>query len=251
MLEYILLGVALAVFLISWYTPIPYGRFSVDSNQFNLPNIPNRWFIGVANLPAIVCLLIHAPNVSNFGRIALIFLFVHFVFRAFVVPVVTGFIYHTDEKECSILLLVLFMAYNGLAGYTLGFMCTNLTGSFFMWVDLPLLVGASCALLLNVYFDIRVNWMRCHDVVEIESLYVTHRSLEQEFPLLFWLDITSPNYFFEIIEWGLFLLLTWHTESLCYFIATWLILWVRALSINRWLELNQAEYDKKSLSAGG
>lgn len=245
MLEYILLGVAVAVFLISWYTPLAYGRFATSNTWY----IPNRWFIGVANLPAIICLLIHAPNVSNFGRIALIFLFVHFVFRAFVVPVVTGFIYHTDEKECSIFLLAPFMAYNGLAGYTLGFMCTNLNGSFFMWPDIPLLVGASCGLFLNVYYDILVNWMRCHDEkVEIQSMYVTYRSLKSEFPLLFWLDITSPNYFFEIIEWAFFAVLTWHTESLCYLIATWLILWVRALSINRWLETKQNEYDNNTLS---
>lgn len=243
MFEYILLAVALAVFLFSWYKPIPYGRFSTSGS------IPNRWFIGLANIPAIGFLCIHIQNVSNFGRIAFIFLLVHFVLRAIVVPVVTGFIYHTDEKESSILLLALFMVYNGLVGYTLGFMCTNLNGSFFLWPDFPLLVGASCALLLNVYYDIQVNWMRCHDEkVEINDTYVVYTSLKKEFPLLFWLDITSPNYFFEVIEWGFFVIFTWHTESLCYFIATWLILWVRALSINQWLEIKQAEQDKKSLS---
>jgi hypothetical protein len=254
MLEYILLGVALAVFLISWYTPIPYGRFSASEgvlNQFiGIPNIPNRWFIGLANIPTIIFLIIHLPDVSNFGLVVFVFLLVHFVFRAILVPVITGFIYHADEKECSVLILIMFMAYNGLAGYTLGYMCTNLNGSFFMWLDLPLLIGASCALLMNVYYDIRVNWMRCHDGnAKIQSLYVTYKSLETEFPLLFWLNITSPNYFFEVIEWGFVVILTWHTESLCYFVATWLILWVRALSINRWLEIKQVEHDKKSLSA--
>ena len=46
MFEYILLAVALAVFLFSWYKPIPYGRFSTSGS------IPNRWFIGLANIPA-------------------------------------------------------------------------------------------------------------------------------------------------------------------------------------------------------
>ena len=248
MLEYILLGVALAVFLVSWYTPIPYGRFS-DSpglSQINgLPDIPNRWFIGLANIPAIIFLCIHIPDVSNFGLVVFVFILVHFVFRALIVPVVTGFIYHTDEKECSVLVLIPFMAYNGLAGYTLGYMCTSLNGLFFMWPDLPLLIGASCAFVLNVYYDIWVNWLRCHGDAKVKDMYVTYGSLENEFQLLFWLNITSPNYFFEIIEWGFIALLTWHTESLCYFIATWLILWVRALSINRWLEI---EYDKTPIS---
>ena len=185
MLEYILLGVALAVFLVSWYTPIPYGRFS-DSpglSQINgLPDIPNRWFIGLANIPAIIFLCIHIPDVSNFGLVVFVFILVHFVFRA---------------------------------------------------------------LILNVYYDIWVNWMRCHGDAKVKDMYVTYKGLENEFQLLFWLNITSPNYFFEIIEWGFIVLLTWHTESLCYFIATWLILWVRALSINRWLEI---EYGKTPIS---
>ena len=255
MLEYILLGVALTVFLVSWYTPIPYGRFSDSAGVLKssdwLPNIPNRWFIGLANIPTIIFLGIHIPDISNFGLVVFIFLLVHFVFRAFIVPVVTGFIYHTDEKECSVLVLIPFMLYNGLAGYILGFMCTNLNDLFFMWPDLPLLVGAFCALFLNVYYDIRINWMRCHDEnAKIQSMYVTYRSIEKEFPLLFWLNITSPNYFFEIIEWGFVVILTWHTESLCYFIATWIILWVRALSINCWLENQQVEFDKKTISTG-
>lgn len=236
MFEYVVLSVAFLVFLSSWYFPLPYGRFSKDYT-FADKIIPNRFFIAFASLPALVLLLIveiSTPIQDNFGTVVFVFLCTHFFMRSILVPGIIGCIYTSDPKKVSAMLLLLVMVYNAFVGYTLGHMCTTLKGTFgASWMDIPLLTGATACLVLNIYYDIRVNYLRCHGEDDVsEDLYVTRKPLEKEFTLLFALEITSPNYFFEILEWGFIFLLTWHTESFAYFVASVLILWTRGLYIN-------------------
>lgn len=236
MFEYVVLSVAFLVFLSSWYFPLPYGRFSKDYT-FADKIIPNRFFIAFASLPALVLLLlvqILTPIQDNFGTVVFVFLCTHFFMRSMLVPLVIGGIYTSDPKKVSAMLLLLVMVYNAFVGYTLGHMCTTLKGTFgASWMDIPLLTGATACLVLNIYYDIRVNYLRCHGEGDVsEDLYVSRKTLEKEFTLLFALEITSPNYFFEILEWGFIFLLTWHTESFAYFVASVLILWTRGLYIN-------------------
>lgn len=237
MFDVILLCFGIFLFLISWYNPIPYGRFS-DSLSLMVEIVPNRWFIALANLPALICLCFQTDKLSGLGQTVLIFLFIHFGMRSVVVPLVTGFIYTSDKKMVSVLTLLLVGAYNGIAGWTLAYMCTTLEGEMGdYWMDWPYYIGAFTCLALNMYYDIYVNYLRCHcdDVKCTEDLYIKEESLCEYFDLMFALGITSPNYFFEIIEWLLIFLLTWHTESFAYFLSTWLILWTRGLHISLWL----------------
>jgi hypothetical protein len=233
MYEAVVLGFGLALFFLTWYKPLPYGRFS-DQMDLPLKIIPNRWFIAIVNIPALVCLCFQTEGLSNFGTVVLAFLFAHFGLRTVVVPIVTGFIYTSDTKMVSVLCAVPLMVYNGFVGVTLASAATELSGDFgSLWTDWPLLVGAGTCLLMNVYYDIYINYLRCHsDEIEIEMMYITEESLCKEFELLFALGITSPNYFFEIIEWGLIVLLTWRTQTIAYFISTGLLLWTRALHIS-------------------
>ena len=207
MFEYVVLSVAFLVFLSSWYFPLPYGRFSKDYT-FADKIIPNRWFIAFASLPALVLLLlvqILTPIQDNFGTVVFVFLCTHFFMRSMLVPLVIGGIYTSDPKKVSAMLLLLVMVYNAFVGYTLGHMCTTLKGTFgASWMDIPLLTGATACLVLNIYYDIRVNYLRCHGEGDVsEDLYVSRKTLEKEFTLLFALEITSPNYFFEILELSL------------------------------------------------
>jgi hypothetical protein len=240
MFESIVFGFGLVLFFLSWYNPLPYGRFS-DQIDLPLKIIPNRWFIGLANLPALVCLCFQTGGLSDLGYAVLAFLFTHFGFRSVVVPIVTGFIYTSDEKKVSVLTLTPLAIYNGFVGWTLAYMCTSLKGSMGdYWMDWPLLIGAGTCLLLNVYYDIYVNYLRCHgDDLEMDGMYIKEESLCKYFDLMFALGITNPNYFFEIVEWGLILLLTWHTESFAYLISTVLILWTRGLHNSLWYICNK------------
>jgi len=224
MLEAALLTSGIIISLLSWYKAIPYGRFSGGSSY----SIPNRWYMTLVNLPALVCLFLFV-NIEQ--KHVLIFCMVHFFLRAIVVPLVIGNIYTSDSKRVSLIVVLLMAAYNGLVGYTLGYMCQHLEYGMETWLSWPLLLSAGMCLLLNVYYDIRLNHMRCYmEDIQIVDMYIKMESLCAEFPLLFAVGITSPNYFFEILEWLLIFILTWHTESFAYFIATWAILWVRGLS---------------------
>ena len=68
MFDVILLCFGIFLFLISWYNPIPYGRFS-DSLSLMVEIVPNRWFIALANLPALVCLCFQTDKLSGVSEI--------------------------------------------------------------------------------------------------------------------------------------------------------------------------------------
>ncbi len=240
MFEAVVLGFGFVLFFLNWYNPLPYGRFS-DSLDLWWGIVPNRWFIALVNLPALVYLCFQTEGLTGYGTTVLAFLFGHFGFRAVIVPVTTRFIFSSDKKMVSVLTLIPLAIYNGFVGWSLGHMCTELTGDFgTYWTDWPLLMGAVTCLLLNVYYDIYINYLRCHsEEVDMIGLYITEESLCKHFDLLFALGITSPNYFFEILEWGLIVLLTWHTESFAYFVSTGLLLWSRGLHISLWYNCNK------------
>lgn len=232
MVEVIVLSIGILLSLITWYYPLPYGRFSLKYRSFD-QIINNRVFISLINLPILIILCWYTQNLKPLGTAVYVFLWIHFFTRAVLTPCITGFIYTTDSKKVSFLLTIVLMGYNVCVGLSLGKMCQSIDSSFGSWRDIPLLVGAFVCLVLNSYYDCKVNYLRCHGEVDIGNyLYVMEKSLMKEFPLMFALGITSPNYFFEIIEWFFIFLLTQRIESFVYFTSTLLILWSRALQIN-------------------
>ena len=232
MFEAVVLSIGILIFLLTWFYPLPYGRFSLQYDTFD-QIIPNRYFIALINLPVLIVLCWYAQNLKPLGLALYIFLWVHFFTRAVLVPCISGFIYTTDSKRVSLILTMLLITYNVFVGLTLGGTCQDIDGAFGSWSDVPLFVGAGTCLLLNAYYDCRVNYLRCHGEVEMGNhLYLTEKSLMEKFQLMFALGITSPNYFFEIIEWLLIFLATQRVETFVYFISTMLILWSRGLQIN-------------------
>jgi len=228
MFESVVLSYGIALFFLTWYKPLPYGKFAIESTEWFLPN---QLFIPMSNIFALVFLIAYPQAVDKWplsGRRLYVywFLILHYAFRTVVVPFIQRMLY-CDTKVFNPLILVITCSYNTFVGISFAHMCTELTPEE-TWTDIPLLVGAAACLISNMYYDIYVNYLR-------EGTYLPEETLEKTFPLLFACGFTSPNYFFEIMEWSLILLLTWHTESMAYLISTSLILWTRGLHTSLWM----------------
>jgi hypothetical protein len=239
MYEGIILSFGIIIFLTSWFTPLPYGRFCNTIMVPKLIEIPNILLWSLCNIPVLLVLcykmLIKHEKVNDLGLALFVFLCIHAFWRSIMSQILIYMIKsHKDEKKGSILVLILLGTYNVFVGLSWFRLCRHLNREM-NWLDYPLLIGAILCMILNGFYDIYVNYERNNDVnapyKETLGHYIKYEFLEAKFPLLFAVGITSPNYFFEICQWLFIALMTMHTESWAYFISTLLILWVRACSI--------------------
>lgn len=242
MFDIIVLCYGIVIFLVSWLTPLPYGRFCDTIVIPKLLSLPNIISWSLCNLPAFAVLfyelLIQEKRPIGLGLVLNVLFFIHFFWRALISQIFIFMIKSTpDKKKISVFVLLLLGSYNLFVGLNLAKLCRVITREV-EGFDYPFVIGAGLCLLLNAFYDIYVNYRRNDDdcVMYIEGLghYLSEETLCRHFKLLHSFGITSPNYFFEVCEWFFVALLTLHTESMFYFLATLLILWVRAYNINLW-----------------
>lgn len=231
MYEAVVLGIGLVISILSIWQPIPYGRFQLD-----LPlQLPNQWYLFLVNLPALVALLIAGEGFTSkeLGLVAILLFSFHFFLRAVFVPFIVSQIYTIDKKKVSFLTVVVIGTYNAFVGLMLGHMCQRITRSPENF-DIALIVGAVFCLLLNVGYDIYINYLRVHGEVEMNDMYVAPEEIAKLYRILDYAGLTSPNYVFEILEWLLFTIVLWNIEMVVYLLCTVLILWIRAVTIQDW-----------------
>ena len=232
MFEAVVLGFGLCIAIISLFKPIPYGRFTME---LPLTFVPNRWFLFLVNLPCLIALLVTSKGFTseNLGLAATIFLSTHFFIRSIVVPLTVAVLYTSDKKQVSLLTVLISGTYNTFVGLMLGHMCQRIVREITSF-DYAIMIAAGVCLLLNVFFDVYINYLRCYGEVEVKDMYVTREEIAKLFKLLDYAGITSPNYLFEFLEWLLLTIVLWNIEMVCYLFATTLILWIRAVSIQEW-----------------
>lgn len=243
MFDVIVACYGLVIFLLSWLNPIPYGRFcNTLPKVLDLPNMLS-WVL--CNLPAMIIVGYQLLIVRSKGLgLALnIFLFVHFFWRSVISQLFIFLIKSTpDVKHVSVFVFVLLGSYNVFVGLLWSDVCKSLIDDV-EDIDVVFLVGASVCFLLNCFYDIFVNYHRNDDskVILIEGLghYITEENLEKYFSLLHVVGITSPNYFFEMLEWMFIAIMVWQRGTVLYFVSTTLILWVRAYNISLWYHENK------------
>ena len=231
MYEAVVLGFGIIIAILSIWQPIPYGRFEVD-----LPlQLPNRWYLFLVNFPALIALLISGEGFTSkkLGLVAILFFSFHFLLRAILIPLLISQIYTADKKKVSLLTIIVIGTYNTFVGLMLGNMCHRITRSPTNF-DIALIVGAGFCLILNVGYDIYINYLRVHGDVKVNKMYVAPEEIAKLYGILDYVGLTSPNYVFEILEWLLFTIVLWNIEMVVYLLCTVLILWIRAVAIQDW-----------------
>ena len=85
-----------------------------------------------------------------------------------------------------------------------------------------------------MYNQWRLNTENCYQLNEYQGAYVKKEEIGERFGLLYRLGIVTPNYLFEVIEWGLFSLFVMKWEAFWWFVATILFLLPRSIWTSHW-----------------
>ena len=226
--------------------PYPHGKF-----YYQLPlDISSDVAWAMMNIPALICIFGYwdmenqrwvsdIPNTK--GWICLIFFILHFIWRGIISVLWINMIHsennHRGNKKTSFLLVLASWFYYPFVGMLVRYMCVQIQDSMSIH-DVLFLVCCVVFLALNAYVDILFNYSRQTSTKtqrhETLGVYLTKEGIEEHFKVLVHLNIETPNYFFEIIEWGFFVLLTLRFEALWWFMATLLMLLPRAIWTSHW-----------------
>ena len=238
--------------------PCPHGKFSY---KLPLPISPDlAW--SMINLPALICIfgywdidnnrwITDVPNTK--GWICLTFFIVHFVWRGLISVLWINMI-HSDEnyrgsKKTSFLIVLASWLYYPFVGMLIRYMCNNIKDEINV-NDMLFLIGCIVFLCLNAYVDISLNFKRKtsrYTHTNSNGTYLTKQGMQEYFRILFDLGVESPNYLFEIIEWGFFAALAFRFEALWWLIATILILLPRALWTSHWMSTDTIDFCPKKI----
>ncbi len=242
-------------FILFIIVPFPHGKFSWKSPLMIDSDI--AWALMQGSTLTVLFGYLDVDNntwvftlpKTNKGLVALVFFIIHVIWRSFISVLWIRKIHKElqetrGNKKTSFLLVLASWLYYPVVGMLIRYMCVHITENISAH-DIIFLLGAFVFLGLNAYTDITLNKSRCisPDVKTHASIgtYLTKDGIRKHFKVLVHLGIDCPNYFFEILEWGFYALLTRKFESLWWFLSSLMILLPRALWTSQWLSQDDPE----------
>ena len=244
--SYILLYSVIA-FLLLIIVPAPYGKFA----KAYLPlQINSRLAWSFNEIGALVFLLIgyledgkwyHDMPSSTKGWACFIFLIVHFLWRSVLSQLVIAYVIDPPNgtKQTSLILPLLGLLYLPFVGMNFRRMSAQIDDTY-NFEDNVFLVGACISLCANAFVDIQLNrWRKTEgtQISEYLGIYLSREQIGERFGLLDKLGFQSPNYLFEIFEWGFFTLFAFRWEAFWWFVATILYLLPRSIWTSHWYSI--------------
>ena len=251
--SYILLYAVIA-FLVLIIVPAPYGKFAKEYMPLPI-NARLAWVFN--EVGALVFLLIgyfyegewvHTFPSTGKGWACFIFLCIHFLWRSIVSQLVIEFLIKPPNgtKQTSLIVPLLGLLYLPFVGMNFRRMTTEMDSEY-KFEDNVFLVGASICLAANAFVDIQYNIWR-KEAKKINSYlgnYLSREEIGERFGLLDKLGFQSPNYLFEMLEWGFFTLFAFRWEAFWWFIATILYLMPRSIWTSHWYSIPTKEETSK------
>jgi hypothetical protein len=232
--------------------PAPYGKFATNGLplQFN----PRLTWVFI-EIGAFICVLLgwttfngvwhmEHPTTTK-GWICFIFFLVHYSWRSILSSVVLHSLTNESDreivgdKETSLLLAVFSWLYLPVVGFMIRKMTTQefeaLEGH-----ELIFLLAAAVCFILNVWYDVWINSVRAEKGEEMYcgdlylGKYVSIDYIGEYWYTVVGWGISTPNYFFECLEWGFFALFSWKIEAFWWFVACLCHLTPRMMWYNDW-----------------
>jgi len=228
--------------------PAPYGKFSTS----NLPLLFNtRWVWVFTEVGALIFFLIETklPTTTK-GWACFVFFLLHFAWRSVVSSVVLHVVTNNSDreivgdKETSILLGIFSYAYLPVVGLMLRQMCI-LDFPPIEGYEIIFLFAAGISLSLNIYYDVWINTQRESRGVDTHSnglymgKYLSIVEIDKNWHTIVAWGITTPNYFFECLEWFFYMLFAMKWEAVWWFIGTVAYLLPRMYWYNVWYYTSQ------------
>lgn len=224
-------GSAATVFILLFFIPAPYGKFT---RQGWGPALPARWAWTIMEFPAPALMLlffIAAPQKSLPQIVFIALWLLHYVPRAFIYP----FRQSGRDKSFPSVLVAMALLFNGLNGYANGYSLFHYHAYPAAWLlSWPFITGAilfAAGYILNRTADEKLRILR----KEHASEYRVPRG--RLFDL-----ISCPNYFGEIVEWLGWAVMTSSPAGFAFFAFTFANLFPRAIRAHQWYRSQFPEY---------
>ena len=227
--------------------PAPYGKFSKTYFPFQI-NSRLAWFL--CEVGGLFILLPYYDNDSwntslpttSKGWAAFTFISIHFLWRSIFSQIILEYINPPrGTKETSALIPLGGLLYLPLVGMNFRHMVSEIDDAITIEGGIFLGLSAIC-LFANAFVDVMLNIWRKEKIEDrYLGAYLSREDIADRFALLSNIGIDSPNYFFEILEWGFFVLFTWRWEAFWWFISTLVYLIPRMIWTSHWYTLNEQE----------
>jgi steroid 5-alpha reductase family enzyme len=236
-------GLALAVCLVLFFVPAPYGR---HRRRGWGPTIQARWGWLIMESPAALAFaLCFGVGQERDTVVALAFLLLwesHYVYRAFRYP----FTLRGTDKRMPVAVAGMAFFFNLVNAYLNGRYLFCLSGGYPLpWLTSPQFVVGTTLFVLGAVINRRSDRTLRNLRGPGDSGYKIPRG-----GLYRW--VTSPNYLGEIVEWIGWAVATWSLSGLTF--ATWAVanLAPRAWSNHRWYQERFPDYppERKALVPG-
>lgn len=242
--SYILLY-AVVAFLIFLIVPAPYGKFAKEYMPL-LINPRLAWSLN--HVGALIIIFGYFEDgiwknkmpSNNKAWVAFVFLLLHFLWRAIFSQLVIEYVIKppNGNKQTSLIIPFLGLLYYPAVGMNFRRMVVHMDDEY-QFDDTIFLVGSFVCLFTNAFIDMQLNRWRKDNGYSFPytGKYLTKEEIGERFGLLYKLGFHSPNYLFEIFEWGFFTLFVFKWEAFWWFVATLLYLMPRSIWTSHWYSI--------------
>jgi 3-oxo-5-alpha-steroid 4-dehydrogenase 1 len=242
------LAFAVAVFIISWFLPSPYGRFS--SKRFGISLGPRLGWM-LMELPATLSFLYFYFQGPRRGDVVpIVFLcmwLIHYANRGFIFPLRIRAA-RGDAGTFSLMVIVVGWAVTSLHGYFHASFFTRFGTHYTIdWLRDPrflcgFVIYYTCY-ALNIHSDAIIRDLRTTE--EIEAGIRNYRIPQGG--LFRW--VTNPSYLTELVGWAGFALCTWSLAGVFVLVISLGNLVPRAFATQRWYKSRFPDYppERKAL----
>ena len=229
---------AVIVFILLFFIPAPYGKFSRIGWG---PALKAKWAWMIMELPSPAIVVTFFILSENKGTPQIIFLSIwllHYLHRTFIYP----FSQSGRNKPYPLVVVLMAIVFNSLNGFVNGYGVFNVysydnswPGSWQFLSGITLFVAG---FVINKTADSKLSLFRRTNPSE----YVLPQGWLFNF-------ISCPHYLGEIMEWGGWALLTWSVPGFAFFVFTFANLYPRAIASQKWYKEAFPDYpaDRKAI----
>jgi hypothetical protein len=220
---FLILGFALLVFVVLFFVPAPYGKFSRKGWGFTVSS-KWAWMIMEFPSPALMTILFFISLPQSLPQtIFLAAWLAHYLIRTFIYP----FRQSGKQKQFPVLIAAMALIFNCLNGFANGYGIFR-QGYYdhawlWSWQFISGIIIFLAGFIVNKKADEKLRTLKG----KYEAGYVIPQGWLFEY-------VSCPHYLGEITEWAGWALMTWSLPGLAFFIFTSANLFPRALLTHKW-----------------
>ena len=231
---FLILGLAILVFILLFFISAPYGKFLRKGWG---PVIKSKWAWMIMEFPspALMLMFFITSDKKNFAMLFFLSLWLlHYLYRTFIYP----FRQSGKEKDYPLVVASMAFVFNCLNGFVNGYGIFHLYNYNISYlISWQFILGSALFItgfIINKISDEKLRKLRKDSPEE----YVVPRGWLFDY-------ITCPHYFGEILEWAGWAIVTWALPGLAFFIFTFANLFPRAIDTNKWYKSHFRDFPGK------